>query len=125
LPGAIVRGLQGQSPYIINSGLTYQNPNNGLSATAMYNRIGRRIWAVGLNGYGHTFEAPRNVLDVQIAKKIMKKGEIKLNIGDIFNNEAVFYQDIDFNGKYEATKDTKVIGSRFGQNVSLSFGYTF
>jgi outer membrane receptor protein involved in Fe transport len=124
LPGAIVRGLQGQSPYIINSGLTYQNTDADFSATIMYNRIGRRIWAVGLNGYGHTYEAPRNVLDFQLSKKVLKKGEIKLNISDIINNTAVFYQDINESGKFDKG-DTKIIGSRFGQNVSLSFGYTF
>lgn len=124
LPGAIVRGLQGQSPYIINSGLTYNHTDLGLSATVMYNRIGRRIWAVGLNGYEHTFEAPRNVLDFQVSKKIARKGELKLNVGDIINNSAIFYQDINASGKFDKG-DTKIISSRFGQNVSLSFGYTF
>lgn len=126
LPGAIVRGLQGQSPYIINTGLSYQHPEAGFSATMMYNRIGRRVWAVGNNGYQHIYEAPRNVLDIQITQKVWKKkAEIKLNVSDIINNTAIFYQDIDHSGKFEAAKDTKILGSKYGQNVSLSFSYNF
>jgi TonB-dependent receptor len=125
LPGAIVRGLQGQSPYIINVGLTYFEPNSGFGSTLMANRIGRRIWAVGQDQYKHTFEAPRTVLDWQVTKRLFKKGEIKLNISDILNQYQVFYQDQDENGRYNADQDTKIISSRFGQNVSLIFSYTF
>jgi hypothetical protein len=125
LPGAIVRGLQGQSPYIINVGLTYVEPNNGLGATVLVNRIGRRIWAVGQDQYKHTFEAPRTVLDFQVTKRLWKNGEVKLNVGDILNQFQIFYQDQDENGKYNADQDTKIISSRYGSNVSLSFSYTF
>lgn len=125
LPGAIVRGLQGQSPYIVNAGLTYFEPNSGLGSTVMVNRIGRRIWAVGQDQYKHTFEAPRTVIDWQVTKRIFKKGEIKLNVSDILNQNQIFYQDQDDNGRFNADQDTKIISSRFGQNVSLSFNYTF
>jgi outer membrane receptor protein involved in Fe transport len=125
LPGAIVRGLQGQSPYIVNIGLSYAEPKSGLSTTLMVNRIGRRIWAVGQDQYKHTFEAPRTVLDLQIAKRVWTKGEIKLNVGDILNQAQIFYQDQDENGKFNAAQDTKIIGSRFGRNASISFTYTF
>lgn len=125
LPGAIVRGLQGQSPYIVNAGLTYFEPNSGFGSTVMVNRIGRRIWAVGQDQYKHTFEAPRTVIDWQVTKRVFKKGELKLNVSDILNQYQIFYQDQDENGRFNADQDTKIISSRFGQNVSLSFSYTF
>ena len=125
LPGARIRGLQGQSPYILNVGLSYVKPELGFSSTLLFNRIGRRIWAVGQDQYKHTYEAPRSVIDLQFTQKVLKKGEIKLNISDLLNQTQVFYQDQDENGKFNADQDTKIIGSRFGQNVSLSFTYTF
>ena len=39
------RPMQGQSPYLINTGIFYQN--NGWSAALLYNRIGKRIIGVG------------------------------------------------------------------------------
>ncbi len=124
LPGAIVRGLQGQSPYILNAGLSYQT-EKGTGATVLFNRIGRRIWLVGDDQYKHTYEAPRSVIDFQITQKIFKNGDLKINVGDILNQQAVFYQDQDSNGKFNADKDTKIASSRFGWNSSLSFSYKF
>jgi Outer membrane protein beta-barrel family len=123
LPGAIIRGLQGQSPYILNAGLSYQG-QKGTSATVLFNRIGRRIWLVGDDQYKHTYEAPRSVIDFQVTKKILKNGDLKINVGDILNQQAVFYQDQDNNGKFNA-KDTKIASSRFGWNSSVSFAYKF
>lgn len=124
------RPLQGQSPYIINGGLSYNEPNSGLGATVSFNRIGRRIWQVGQqngkNAYIDIYEGPRSVLDIQVSKRIFKNGEIKINCGDVLNQYLVYYQDFDKSGKYEANgKDFKFISTRFGSNYSLTFGYKF
>ena len=39
--------MQGQSPYLVNAGLFYQQPKNGWNAAILYNRIGKRIIGVG------------------------------------------------------------------------------
>ena len=118
------RSLQGQSPYLINCGLNYSNNRNGISTTLLFNKIGRRIWLVGSNKYLDTYEAPRNVLDFQIAKTIFKNGEIKFNIQDIFNNSAIFYQDQNNSKKFD-NGDTKIIEQKLGTGYSLSVSYKF
>lgn len=125
LPGARERPLFGQSPYLINGGLNYDNRTHGFSATALVNRIGRRIWVVGQDQYLHTWENPRTVLDLQLTKRIGNFGELKLTFGDLLNQESVFYQDQDDNGRYNDDKDTKIVGQTFGTNVSLGFSYNF
>lgn len=119
------RPMQGQSPYLINSGLMYQNEDLGLGVNIMYNRIGRRIAFVGTNGYQDIYENPRNVFDLQISKRVFKKGEIKFNASDIFNNYHVFYQDFNRSGKYEADEDKQITGIKYGVNLSISFAYKF
>lgn len=118
------RALQGQSPYLINTGLNYTSSVYGISATILYNKIGRRIWLVGSNKYLETYEAPRNVLDIQIAKRIFKNGEIKFNIQDLLNNKSIFYQDQNNSKKFDAG-DTKIIEQNFGTNFSLALSYKF
>ncbi|MCC6725991.1 MAG: TonB-dependent receptor [Saprospiraceae bacterium] len=125
IPGAQERPLFGQSPYLINGGLSYDNTNLGLSATVLVNRIGRRIWVVGQDQYLHTWENPRTVLDCQLVKKIGENAELKLTVGDLLNQAAVFYQDQNDNGKFDEKEDTKVVGQRFGTNVTLGFSYNF
>lgn len=119
------RPMQGQSPYLINAGLLYDMEKIGLNTTILFNQIGRRILFVGNEEVPAIWEAPRPLLDVQISKKVIsRKGEIKLNISDLFNQRARYYHDLDQNGKYKAT-DALAIMRNYGTNVTVTFGYTF
>lgn len=125
------RPMQGQSPYLINLGLQYDLEKAGLSANLLFNQIGKRILFVGnLNqstgvGVPEIWENPRALLDLQLAKKILKnKGEIKLNISDLLNQHAYFYHDLDGNKKFvSGSKDAVAIDRRYGSNISISFAY--
>jgi outer membrane receptor protein involved in Fe transport len=87
-----VRIMQGQSPYIVNLGLNYQNPDNGLSVSISYNNIGKRIAYVGTPVNPHTWELPRNALDLTIQKQFGKRTTVKLGIKDILNDPVQFVQ---------------------------------
>ncbi len=119
------RPMQGQSPYTVNLSLQYDSENMGLSSTLLFNMIGRRIQYVGNDQVPPIWEAPRALLDYQIAKKIWnKKGEVKLNISDILNQRAKFYHDLNDNKKYD-NADALAIRKNTGTNISLSLGYNF
>lgn len=85
-----VRPLQGQSPYIINTGLFY-NKNN-FSLNVLYNRIGERISAVGFQGYPDIYENARDVLDLTLQYKT-KRVDYKIGISDLFGQDSKFYQN--------------------------------
>ena len=123
------RSLQGQSPYLINIGLLYDIEKIGFNATVLYNRIGERIYLVGdiTAGAGSPdiYEAPRNLLDFQVSKKILKsKGELRLTISDILNNTQYFYQNIDKNTRFRKNKDAYRFTRRFGTTFGLTFNYS-
>jgi outer membrane receptor for ferrienterochelin and colicin len=121
------RPMQGQSPYLINASLQYDVEKLGLTSTLLFNQIGRRIAFVG-NGkeVPHIWEAPRPLLDLQVAKKVIKgKGEVKLNVSDIVNKKANFYQDVNDDGKYNKGTDALVIRKIYGTTFSITFGYNF
>jgi len=129
------RQLQGQSPYLINAGINYASLNSGWQANILYNTIGRRIAIVGFGhfenenfiaDYPDIYEAPRNLLDFQLSKMFSnKKTEIKLNISNLLDSDARFYQDIDESKKYEVNKDQLINGVQFGRSFSLTLGYKF
>jgi hypothetical protein len=83
------RQMQGQSNYVINSGINLHKKKETLNIT--YNRVGDRISAVGFQGYADIFENSRNVLDVVYLHKI-NKGELKLAISDVFAQPSIYYQ---------------------------------
>ena len=121
------RPLVGQAPYIINAGLQHSFLDDKLSFNALYNRIGRKLNVAGGALFPGIWEAPRNVVDLQLALKVMKsKGEIKFNAGDILNNRITQYYDRDANKKFDSASTDETISSyKPGSNYSLTFSYTF
>lgn len=128
------RPMQGQSPYLINTGVFYQNERLALSAGVLYNRIGKRIVGVGrsvgitggeeTNNIPDSYEMPRNTLDVTFSKKFYKRWEIKASVRDILAEDVLFKQiaKVEKNGVTtehpQVTKKYKP-GRSFG--LSLSF----
>ena len=115
------RPLQGQSPYIVNSGLFYSTEN--LNFTLSYNVIGPRIYIVGNTQEPSVWENGRNVIDFQVSKTI-KNFEIKLNVKDVIAQKLIYFQDLNGNHKYDNT-DNRWQETTFGQSVSLSLKYRF
>jgi hypothetical protein len=68
-----IRSLQGQSPYVINGGLFYNDLPKNLNITMMYNVFGKRIFMVGDALFPSIYEMPRHVLDFTLSKKISSK----------------------------------------------------
>ncbi len=124
------RPMQGQSPYLINTGLFYQDSNNGWNIAALYNRIGKRIIGVGrsLGTAGDeakvpdSYEMPRNSIDLSLSKKIGEHVEIKAAIKDILAEKVSFKQFAETShGEVEQiTRQYKP-----GRNFSLNFSYNF
>ncbi len=119
------RALQGQSPYVLNCGLGYADPENLFNATILYNVIGRRIREVGTNGYPSIYEAPRNIIDMQVTGRITKFLSAKLSVSDLLRQPLTLYQDRNENGKYDVNGDTEIQRSIFGRNTSLSLLFQF
>lgn len=122
--------LQGQSPYLINAGLTYNSSSDGFSANILYNRIGPRLRfrAVGGNAL-NIFERPRDVVDFQVSKKFLKgKLEAKLTMNDIFAQAFSWYYKFDpntSNTNYKASEDRIITANKFGTTTTLGLKYNF
>jgi hypothetical protein len=112
------RRLQGQSPYTINTGLYYDNPDIGTSVNLSYNRFGKRISEVGLDGLSDIEENGRDVLDLSVIQRLFKNFEVKLSIKDLLSQDYLFTQKV--NGKDEMFKNIDA-GTAFV--LSLSFKY--
>jgi hypothetical protein len=74
------RPLQGQSDYVLNVALGYQNIENGINVLLLYNIVGRRI--IQLSGsqfiLDNFYEEPRNQVDLAISKSFGRNFTVKL-----------------------------------------------
>ena len=123
------RPLQGQSPYLINAGLQYNSKQvNSTGLSLLYNRIGKRIWAVGNVLDPDIYENSRNVLDLQFSQKFAKsRAEFKINYSDILNNKAIYYQKPKGSNpdtKFDAKTDHVNISDQFGSTITVGLSYT-
>ncbi len=136
--GGTERALAGQSPYVINSSLTYTTNDSKMNFTVLYNRVGQRIFQVaGSQRFGNIYEAPRNLLDFQAGYAVTKKLELRLNIKDILNNNYFFYFDQDQNKKFNdpakvtdgnfnfSNNDMTLAKYKLGTTFSVSVNYKF
>ncbi|HRO41669.1 MAG TPA: TonB-dependent receptor [Flavipsychrobacter sp.] len=120
------RPLQGQSPYLINFSVLYNEPKTGLGISALYNRIGDRIYIVGSRDIPTTWERGRDVIDFQISKPLLKKrAEIKLTISDLLNQNYMFYWAYDNNNRYDVSADRVFQRYNLGTTFTLGFTYKF
>jgi hypothetical protein len=119
-----VRVMQGQSPYIINTGLYYQNAKSGLSLSILYNRIGKRIVFIGDLENPHIWELPRNSLDFTIIKQVGKYLQLKGGVRDILNNKTNWVQYFDFEKGGESV-ERKLDYYSFRPGTVYSLGVSF
>jgi hypothetical protein len=125
-----VRQMQGQSPYIVNAGIFYDNPRRGVMVSVLYNVIGPRIAFVGNLNNPHIYQMPRNLMDITINKKIGKYITVKGGVKDIFNQPIELRQDEyvqvipnDSESKAKRIQQTQLFkpSSSFTLGVSVNF----
>jgi TonB-dependent receptor len=135
------RPLMGLSPYLVNLGLAYEGQVFG--AAVNYNRIGRKLLVAGETEYEDQYDNPRDVLDLQLSARLLKRRlELKLNASDILNQDVVVYWNRT-RKLVEGTSDTfmyedntsgnmdydegdnAISRIRKGVNITLSLSYTF
>jgi len=79
------RSLFGQSPYIVNFYLGYNNDSLGISANLSYNVSGEKIAVVIVGATPNVNQQPVHQLDFNISKKLGKHFSLKFNAQNILN----------------------------------------
>jgi len=120
--------MQGQSPYLLNGGLSYISTDEGFSVNVLYNRIGPRLRFRAKSGASlNIFEKPRDVLDFQVSKKLLKNRlEIKLTLSDLFAQAYQWYYKYDAtatNTNYKASEDKIITAFKFGTTGTLALRF--
>jgi len=126
------RPMQGQSPFIVNTGIYYQN-EKGLMVSVLYNVIGKRIMYVGNPNSPHIYEMPFHLLDLSVNKTVNKHLTVKFGVKNLLDDKVIFKQIVTFNkdinndgvgdGEVEREQITKEY--KPGRYFSVGFSYQF
>jgi hypothetical protein len=112
------RPLQGQSPYVINSGFYYSD-DRGTTVSLTYNVSGPRIFLVGTKSYGSWGELPRNTIDFAVNYPINPKVSITFAAQDLLNQPVQFTQDNNFDNKFQRNVDLNTGANGAGNQSDL------
>ena len=108
------RPLQGQSPYVINIGLVFNEPVLGTSYSLLYNTIGERIVEVATAYQEDVIEEPRHMIDFVITQPVFEKFEVKMTVKDLLGEDQIFRQ-----GDKKARLNSRYASISFGVSYKL------
>lgn len=113
------RALWGQSPYSLNLGLFFAEPEWKTQFNMSYNISGKRIIQVGQLGRyefadPHVYEMPRDVIDISISQPIGDAWNLRFTARDLLNQPLQWIQG-------NSVVMSQIRGRTFGLSVSYTF----
>lgn len=115
------RQMVGQSPYLVNAGLTYVERETGLEVNMSYNVQGERLSIVGISNVPDVFENPFHGLNFKASKRLGTDQKLKFSIGtnNILNSSRTKH--------YESFNAQDQLFENFdpGRSFSLGLSYRF
>lgn len=115
------RAMQGQSPYVVNLGLGYDDVDSGNSALFLFNQIGERIVALGTDNNEDTYQQAFAKLDFVTKYNLSEKKS-----GDLFAYSLRFKVQNLLDSAQEFTQGENVISTTNpGRYYSLKLDITY
>lgn len=115
------REMAGQSPYVINAGLTYDNLELGINTGLFYNVKGPTLAIVGAGLFPDIYEKPFHSLNFSFNKKIGKdqKTIIDFKVSNLLDSSIKnYYQSY---GAEDQIYNSRYAGRSFSVGVSYKF----
>ncbi len=106
------RPMVGQSPYVVNAGVTYASPDNAVSATVLYNVAGRRIASAAELPLPNVYEEARHALDLSLRFPLRAAVKVKVDVENVLDSP------------YEMVQGS-VVREYWRTGRKLSFGVTW
>ena len=118
-----IRPLEGQSPYVVNIDLGYNNRESGTTFSTYYNLFGRRLAFNAANGTPDVYEVPRHQLDVIASQRLFGGPKVKLSVKNILSQKSKFvHEDIGLQSQLDGVEYVYKEHS-LGTSVSLGISY--
>lgn len=83
------RAMVGQAPSVVNAGLTFAPGTGSLSATVLFNRVGRRIVSASQPPLPVTYEEARSVMDLAFRFPLFASVSAKLDAKNLLDQPYV------------------------------------
>ena len=115
------REMQGQAPYIINAGLSYEHQDRGLDAGLYFNQQGKTLSVTGIGAVSDVYSQPFSSLNFSLSKKLGREfnSTVQLRVSNLLDDDRERF--------YESFRaDDEIFDVRSpGRAISVSYSYSF
>ncbi|MFT6336998.1 MAG: TonB-dependent receptor [Halioglobus sp.] len=119
--GQRMRPMVGQSPFIVNGSLGYNDLDNGWEATASFNRQAKKLLIAGFGSSADVYDQPFNSLNFKASKKfgLDNKFKVSLGVANILgdNREKLYEAFSGDTGIFEAYNPGRTISVGFSTSL--------
>jgi hypothetical protein len=84
------RPMQGQSPWMINLGVYFSEPDWGTTVSLLYNKFGRRLRSVGDVRDQDVYEEPKDMLDLSVTQRFTSYLEARLAFKNLLGEDSQY-----------------------------------
>ena len=113
---ALGRPLEGQSSYLVNADVSYDNPNSGTTVSVFYNYFDDRLDTIERQNQPNQFERGRHTVDVVAAQLLPFGVEMKVSVKNVLNEDTEIYQSF-------PSEEFTTVRYKEGRTVSVGFTY--
>lgn len=92
IPTNMKRPLEGQSPWVVNAGLSYTSPHRD-EVGVYFNVFGERVTAAGGSGIPDIYEQPRHQLDLTWQRPLTAGVRLKVKAENLLDEPYLFEQE--------------------------------
>ena len=113
------RELQGQSPYLVNAGVTYNIFDKEFQAGLFYNVQGRALQVIGVGQFPDVYTEPFHSLNFNLSKGLGADGNkvISLKVENLLNDAI--------ESRFDYFGDTSFLFSQLKPGINTSLGFTY
>lgn len=111
------RKMAGQAPYIINAGISYDNPEIGLDGGLFYNVQGETLTVVGGSLFPDVYTEPFHNLRLNMNKSLGSNASVNLSVSNLLNETRAEY--------YQGYRAEKQIFSKYKPHTTVSLGFKY
>lgn len=111
------RPLEGQSPFLVNADVSYDNPESKTTISVFYNYFDDRLDTIERENQPAQYERGRHTIDVVASQELLYGVELKASVKNLLNDATEIYQPF-------PSEDFTTVRYRQGRTVSVGVTYT-
>lgn len=112
------RALQGQSPFLLNADLAYENLGSGTNLGLYFNVFGRRLSRVSFGGVPDVYEQPSPQLDFVASQRVLRDWSVKASVKNLLDAS---YREL-YDGRFDGRD---AVFQEYDRGLSFSLGISY